>query len=48
MSILWIYLAFSLGGMVGFGLFAALQVSREQDERERRAQSEDYRVATGC
>jgi hypothetical protein len=47
MSALWIYLAFSLGGMVGFGLFAALQMSREQDERQREL-SEDYRVATGC
>ena len=47
MSYLWIYLAFSLGGMVGFGLFAALQVSREQDERER-ALRENYRVTNGC
>ena len=43
MSILWIYLAFSLGTMVGFGVFAAFQVSREQDERQR-ALGEDYRV----
>lgn len=47
MSALWIYLAFSLGGMVGFGLFAALQMSREQDERQQEM-SDDYRVATGC
>ena len=47
MSYLWIYLAFSLGGIVGFGLFAALQVSREQDERQR-ALGDDYRVVTGC
>ena len=51
MSILWIYLAFSLGAMVGFGAFAAFQVSREQDERQQKrlhTLSEDYRVATGC
>ena len=52
MSVLWIYLAFSLGAMVGFGFFAALQVSREQDERQRKLsdgyQSEGYHVATGC
>ena len=47
MSVLWIYLAFSLGAMVGFGLFAALQVSREQDDRQRKL-SEGFHVATGC
>ncbi len=47
MSVLWLYLAFSLGGIVGFGLFAALQISREQDERQR-APGENYRVTNGC
>ena len=47
MSVLWIYLAFSLGGMLGFGLFAVLQVSREQDEKQLE-RGEDYRSATGC
>jgi len=47
MSALWIYLAFSVGTMIGFGLFAALQISREQDERQP-ARSEDYRFASGC
>ena len=46
MDAVWMYLlSFWLGTMIGFGLFAMLQVSREEDERNERQQplGADYR-----
>jgi hypothetical protein len=48
MDALWIsLLSFWLGAMIGFGLFAALQVSREEDERQE-SRGNGYRFPTGC
>jgi hypothetical protein len=47
MTILWILLAFWIGAMLGFGLNAALTVSREQDESDR-ATLENFRFSNGC
>ena len=40
-------LSFWLGTMLGFGLFAVLQVSREEEERLE-SLSGDYRFQSGC
>jgi hypothetical protein len=37
MDIFWLFLAFSSGGMAGFVLFAALQMSRETSRKRRAA-----------
>jgi len=36
MSVVWLLAAFWLGIAIGFGLFAAMQISREQDKRQLR------------
>jgi len=36
MSAIWLLIAFWFGVAIGFGLFAAMQVSREQDKRQLR------------
>ena len=46
-DILMYLLTFWIGMMVGFGLFAMLQVSREEDER-RQPLSDEYRFPMGC
>jgi len=47
MTTMWIILAFWAGAAIGFGTFAALQVSREQEERHLRLNNE-YRFSAGC
>jgi hypothetical protein len=47
MTTMWIILAFWAGAAIGFGTFAALQVSREQEERHLRRDNE-YRFSAGC
>lgn len=47
MTMLWMILAFWLGTMVGFGLFAALQVSRETEDSPLDV-PERYRFSAGC
>jgi len=47
MTTMWIILAFWAGAAIGFGTFAALQVSREQEERHLRPDNE-YRFSAGC
>ncbi len=46
-DILMYFLTFWLGLMMGFGLFAMLQVSREEDERPLPL-SDEYRFSMGC
>jgi hypothetical protein len=36
MSAIWLLVVFWFGVVIGFGLFAAMQVSREQDNRQMR------------
>ena len=47
MTALWIILAFWAGAAIGFGTFAALQMSRAQDERQLPRKNE-YRYSAGC
>lgn len=47
MTTIWIILAFWTGAAIGFGTFAALQVSREQGARALGRKS-GYRFSAGC
>jgi hypothetical protein len=48
MTDIWMYLLFFwIGLMMGFGLFAMLQVSREEDERPVPL-SDEHRFPVGC
>jgi hypothetical protein len=48
MDAVWMYLlVFWLGTMIGFGLFAMLQVSREEDKCQE-SRGTGYRFRTGC
>jgi hypothetical protein len=48
MTDIWMHLlSFWIGLMMGFGLFAMLQVSREEDERHE-PHGDEYRFPMGC
>ncbi len=47
MTILWILLAYCLGGITGFTVFALMRIAQRADQREPRVRNR-YRYSTGC